>query len=95
MIFDLFNWLIFSTCDVLHEMIKTIFKIENLETIAFVEKIEMLILRISTLFAVTEKFSTKLLLKKIFAWNFFINFIFLIIKLTARKVFRVDIKRSE
>ena len=31
MTFDLFNWLIFSTCDVLREMTKAIFKIENFE----------------------------------------------------------------
>ena len=48
-------------------MIKTIFKIENLKTTALVEEVEMSILIISPLLAVTEKLSTKSSLKKIFA----------------------------
>ena len=40
-------------------MTKTIFKIENLKTIAFVKEIEMLILIISTLLAMIEKLSIK------------------------------------
>ena len=62
--FDLFNWSIFSTCDVLREVTETIFKIENLKTIVLVEEVEVLILIISTFFAVTEELLTKSSLKK-------------------------------
>ena len=74
-------------------MTKTIFKNENLKTIVLVEKVEMLILIISTLLVVTEKFSTKSSSKKVFIQNFFINFISLIIKSVARKFFQVDAEK--
>ena len=64
--FDLFNWLILSTCDVLYEITKAIFKIETLKTTALVEKVEVLILIISILFTMTEEFLTKSLSKKTF-----------------------------
>ena len=64
--FDLFNWLIFSICDVLRGVTEAIFKIENLKTIILVEKIEMSISIISILFAVIEKLLTKSSLKKVF-----------------------------
>ena len=94
-IFNLFDWSIFSTCDALHEVTEAVFKIENLKTIAFVEEVEVLTLIIPTLLAMTEKFSTKLLLKETFAWKSSINLISLIIKLTARRFFRVDAEKSE
>ena len=64
--FDLFNWLILSVYDVLREVTETTFKIKNLKTTTLVEEIEMSILIILTLFAVTEKLSTKSSLKKTF-----------------------------
>ena len=48
-------------------MTKAIFEIENLKTTALAERIEVLILIISALLAVTEKFLTKSSLKETFA----------------------------
>ena len=67
MTFDLFHWLILSTCNALREMTETIFKIENSKMIVLIEEVEMLILIISILLTVTEKLSTKSSLKKTFA----------------------------
>ena len=92
---DLFNWLIFSTYNVLREVTEAIFEIENLKTTVLVEKVKMLISVVSTLLAVIEEFSTKSSSKETFAWKSFINLIFLIIKSAARRFFRVDAKRSE
>ena len=65
-IFDLFNWSILSVCDVLREITETTFEIKNLKTTALIEKVEVSVLIISTLLAVTEKLSTKSLSKKAF-----------------------------
>ena len=65
--FDLFNWSIFSTCDALREVTEAIFEIENLKTTALVEGVEVSILIISTLLAITEKLSTKSSSEKAFA----------------------------
>ena len=48
-------------------MIKAIFKIENSRTTALAEEVEVLILIISTLLAMTEKFSIKSSSKGAFA----------------------------
>ena len=64
---DLFNWSILSACDVLREVTEAIFEIENLKTIALVEEIEMLILIVSILLAVTEELLTKSSSKEAFA----------------------------
>ena len=93
--FDLFNWLIFSACNVLRGKTEAIFKIENLKTTVLVEEIEVSISIISILLAMTEKFSIKSSSEEVFVWEFFINFISLIIKSAARRFFRVDVKRSE
>ena len=65
--FDLFNWSILLTCDVLRGMTEAIFKIEDLKTTALVEEIEVLISIISILLAVTEKLLTKSSSEKTFA----------------------------
>ena len=65
-IFDLFDWSIFSTCDVLREMTETIFEIENLKTTVLVKEIEVLISIISILFSMTEKLLMKSSSKKTF-----------------------------
>ena len=57
--FNLFNWSILSTCDALYGVTEAIFEIKNLKTITFVEKVEVSILIISILLAVTEKLLTK------------------------------------
>ena len=64
--FDLFNWSILSTCDVLREVTETIFEIENLKTTAFAEEIEVSVSVISFLLTVIEKLSTKSSLKETF-----------------------------
>ena len=48
-------------------MTKMIYKIENLKTTVLVKEVEVLILIILTLLAVTEKLSTKSLSEKTFA----------------------------
>ena len=65
--FDLFNWSIFSTCDVLREVAETSFEIKNLKTIVLVEEVEVSVLIISTLLAIIEKLSTQSSSEKIFA----------------------------
>ena len=48
-------------------MTETTFEIKNLKTTVLVKEIEISISIVSTLFTMTEKFSTKLSLKEVFA----------------------------